>query len=93
MTRAKALYVIDYDLLAVRFAKVNRALLAVSTSRADYVNLRLTASKTFGSNDRSSLEAKTKKLLRLLIRGRSGIRGFESRGTPVSDTFILPHNT
>jgi len=24
MTRAKALYVIDYDLLAVRFAKVNR---------------------------------------------------------------------
>jgi len=36
---------IDYDLLAVRFAKVNRVLLAVSTSRADYVNLRLTASQ------------------------------------------------
>ncbi len=45
LTRANALYVIDYDLLAVRFAKVNRALLAASTSRADYVNLRLTAAQ------------------------------------------------
>jgi hypothetical protein len=45
LTRAKALYVIDYDLLAVRFAKVNRALLAASTNRADYANLRLTASQ------------------------------------------------
>lgn len=43
LTGAKALYVIDYDLLAVRFAKVNRALLAASTNRADYVKLRLTA--------------------------------------------------
>ena len=43
LTGAKGLYVIDYDLLAVQFAKVNRALLAVSRNRADYVNLRLTA--------------------------------------------------
>lgn len=45
LTRAKALYVIDYDLLAVRFAQVNRALLAASANRADYASLRLTASQ------------------------------------------------
>ncbi len=45
LTRAQALYVIDYDPLAVQFAKVNRALLAASTNRADYANLRLTASQ------------------------------------------------
>jgi hypothetical protein len=45
LARAKALYVIDYDLLAERFAKVNRALLAASTNRPDYANLRLTASQ------------------------------------------------
>lgn len=45
LTRAKALYVIDYDLLAVRFAKVNRALLAASSNRADYLKLRLTATQ------------------------------------------------
>ena len=45
LTRAKALYVIDYDLLAVQFAKVNRALLRASTNRADYATLRLTASR------------------------------------------------
>ena len=44
LTGAKALYVIDYDLLAVQFAKVNRALLRASTNRADYAQLRLTAS-------------------------------------------------
>jgi hypothetical protein len=44
LTSAKALYVIDYDPLAVQFAKINRALLAASTDRADYANLRLTAS-------------------------------------------------
>jgi hypothetical protein len=43
LTGAKGLYVIDYDLLAVRFANVNRALLAVSRNRVDYMNLRLTA--------------------------------------------------
>jgi hypothetical protein len=45
LTGAKALYVIDYDRLAVHFAKVNRALLAASSNRADYAKLRLTASQ------------------------------------------------
>jgi len=42
LTGAKALYVIDYDPVAVRFAKINRALLAASNNRTDYANLRLT---------------------------------------------------
>jgi hypothetical protein len=45
LTGASALYVIDYDPLAVQFARVNRALLAASTNRADYVSLRLNASQ------------------------------------------------
>jgi hypothetical protein len=44
LSRANALFVIDYDPEAVRFAKINRALLAASRDRADYVNLRLNAS-------------------------------------------------
>jgi len=63
LTGAKGLYLIDYDLLAVRFAKVNRALLAVSRNRADYVNLRLTApldvwqerSQELGGEDKETL--------------------------------------
>jgi hypothetical protein len=43
LTKASALYVIDYDAEAVRFARVNRALLAASRGRADYVDLRLRA--------------------------------------------------
>ena len=45
LTRAKALYVIDYDLLAVRFARINRALLAASRNRTDYANLRLSVAQ------------------------------------------------
>ena len=63
LTRAKALYVIDYDLLAVRFAKVNRALLAVSTSRADYANLRLTASQDVWQQRSQQLEGEDKETL------------------------------
>ncbi len=44
LSRADALFVIDYDPLAIRFANINRALLAASIDRADYVNLRLSAS-------------------------------------------------
>ena len=44
LTKAEALYVIDYDPAAVRFASVNRALLAASRNREDYVALRLNAS-------------------------------------------------
>ena len=43
LSTADALFVIDYDPLAVRFANINRALLAASTDRADYLNLRLSA--------------------------------------------------
>ncbi len=44
LSRANALFVIDYDPLTIRFANINRALLAASTDRADYLNLRLSAS-------------------------------------------------
>ena len=44
LSKANALFVIDYDPLTIRFANINRALLAASTDRADYVKLRLTAS-------------------------------------------------
>ena len=43
LTRAQALFVIDYDSQAVQFANINRALLAASTDRHDYVELRLHA--------------------------------------------------
>lgn len=45
LTGAKALFVIDYDPAAIQFANINRALLAASTGRADYVTLRLDASQ------------------------------------------------
>jgi hypothetical protein len=44
LSGANALFVIDYDPLTIRFANINRALLAASTDRADYLNLRLSAS-------------------------------------------------
>jgi len=43
LTGAEGLYVIDYDPGAVRFANINRALLAASSSRTDYLYLRLSA--------------------------------------------------
>jgi len=43
VTRAAALVVIDYDSAIVQFAAINRALLAASVNRDDYVTLRLTA--------------------------------------------------
>ncbi|KAA6459032.1 hypothetical protein DYQ86_17245 [Acidobacteria bacterium AB60] len=45
LSRASGLFVIDYDPYAIRFAQINRALLAASKNRADYLNLRLTASR------------------------------------------------
>ena len=63
LTRAKALYVIDYDLVAVRFAKVNRALLAASTNRADYVNLRLTATQDVWQQRSQQLTGENKETL------------------------------
>ena len=38
------MFVIDYDPDTIRFANINRALLAASTDRTDYLNLRLRAS-------------------------------------------------
>ena len=43
LSRANALFVIDYDPETIQFAKINRALLAASADRADYLNLRLNA--------------------------------------------------
>lgn len=63
LTRAKALYVVDYDLLAVRFAKVNRALLAASTNRTDYANLRLTASQDVWRQRSQNLTGEDKETL------------------------------
>jgi hypothetical protein len=45
LTRAEALFVIDYDPETIRFANINRALLAVSSDRVDYVNLRLNTTR------------------------------------------------
>ena len=63
LTGANALYVIDYDLLAVRFAKINRALLAASRNRADYANLRLTASQDVWQQRSQQLGGEDKKTL------------------------------
>ena len=46
VTRAAALIVVDYDSKVVQFAAVNRALLAASHGREDYLFLRLTAPAT-----------------------------------------------
>ena len=63
LTGAKGLYVIDYDPLAVRFAKVNRALLTASTDRADYANLRLIASQDVWRQRSQQLEGEDKETL------------------------------
>lgn len=44
LSGAEGLFIIDYDPQTIRFANINRALLAASTGRADYLNLRLSAS-------------------------------------------------
>jgi len=43
VARAEALVVVDYDPEVIQFAAINRALLAASHSREDYIVLRLTA--------------------------------------------------
>jgi len=63
LTRAKGLYVIEYDLLAVRFAMVNRALLAASTNRVDYANLRLAASQDVWRQRSQNLTGEDKEIL------------------------------
>lgn len=43
LSNAQALVVIDYDPEVIQFATINRALLAASTGREDYIKLRLRA--------------------------------------------------
>ena len=63
LSRASALFVIDYDPDAIRFAKINRALLAAGTSRADYVILRLTAPPELWQQRSRLLAAEDKAIL------------------------------
>jgi hypothetical protein len=63
LSGANALFVIDYDPETIRFANINRALLAASTGRGDYLNLRLRAppevwqqrSRRLGAEDKETL--------------------------------------
>ncbi len=63
LSGANALFVIDYDPQTIRFANINRALLAASTSRADYVNLRLNASPELWLQRSRRLAASDKRTL------------------------------
>jgi len=63
LTEAQALVVIDYDPEAVRFANINRALLAASTDRADYVRLRLHASQDIWRQRSQELTGEDKETL------------------------------
>ena len=63
LSRANALFVIDYDPRIIRFAKINRALLAASTDRADYLNLRLSASPELWQQRSLRLVAEDKETL------------------------------
>lgn len=63
LTKAQALVVIDYDPEAIRFANINRALLAASADRADYVQLRLRASQEVWRQRSQHLGAEDKETL------------------------------
>ena len=63
LSGASALFVIDYDPLAIRFAIIDRALLAASIDRADYLNLRLTASAELWQQRSRRLAAEDKETL------------------------------
>lgn len=63
LSGAEALFVIDYDPQTVRFANINRALLAASTDRADYLNLRLSASPELWQQRSRHLAAEDKETL------------------------------
>jgi len=63
LTRANALFVIDYDPQTIRFAKINRALLAAGTDRADYLNLRLSAPPELWQQRSQRLSAEDKETL------------------------------
>ena len=63
LSSARGLFVIDYDPQIIRFANINRALLAASTDRADYLNLRLSASPELWRQRSRRLAAEDKETL------------------------------
>jgi hypothetical protein len=63
LSSANGLFVIDYDPQTIRFANINRALLAASTDRADYLNLRLSASPELWRQRSEGLAAEDKETL------------------------------
>lgn len=63
LSGAEGLFVIDYDPLTIRFANINRALLAASTDRADYLSLRLSASPEVWRQRSERLAAEDKETL------------------------------
>jgi hypothetical protein len=63
LSKASALFVIDYDPETIRFANINRALLAASTDRADYLSLRLNASPELWRQRSWRLSAEDKEIL------------------------------
>lgn len=63
LSGATALFVIDYDPKTIRFAKINRALLAASADRIDYLNLRLSASQESWRQRAQRLTAEDKETL------------------------------
>jgi hypothetical protein len=63
LSGASALFVIDYDPQTIRFANINRALLAASINRADYLNLRLSASAELWLQRSQRLPAEDKETL------------------------------
>ena len=63
LSKAEALFVIDYDPQSIRFANIHRALLAASPDRADYLNLRLGASPELWEQRSQHLAAEDKETL------------------------------
>jgi hypothetical protein len=64
VTGASALVVVDYDPNVVKFAEINRALLATSRSREDYLALRLTAPAAVWQERAAALSPEDAKALR-----------------------------
>ena len=63
LSKADALFVNDYDPQTIRFAKINRSLLAASIDRSDYLNLRLNASPEMWQQRSLRLAAEDKETL------------------------------
>ncbi len=63
LSSANALFVIDYDPETIQFANINRALLAASKNRADYLILRLSASSELWKHRSEGLPAQDKETL------------------------------